>query len=407
MSLFSLPQSARKQHFCSDGFKTVASAHTLSELHKPVERFCWTIADTMVKVSHDLGMPVVHRGEQWLKGGNQIIWQIMLPGLVQRLRLVAGGSTPNLEKAFFTGVSSFEYWKVFSPCLKNQALVFIQITQTTKQDKPVVHQSAPFSVRETGTQLLTHSVQAGISKLDDMKMIDNHSGMWQKVIASLFVGLPHIHTDAGDSIAKRCWQSLQIVLDRSFIPVAQKVKNRVLFDIGQHTSGLGEQVDLINAQITDGGIDHVLCQVSSCLMEERANRPFIQTNIISNAGEGSMQCLLGNEDGQPLCDEVMFVHLRGWLKESAIAGAAAISASCNDEANRLAAHRQICEWLMFDLVAIEQSALAMDTTRWRSGQLRLKGNTLLVLINCQKTIVCQPQEVQGQLSQKVLPHEFS
>jgi len=94
--------------------------------------------------------------------------------------------------------------------------------------------------------------------------------------------------------------------------------------------------------------------------------------------------------------------LRHLLEEGTMAATATIPTAMNDETNRLSAHGYISKGLVFDLVAIQQGA-AMSTTRWRSGQLRLKGNTLLVFIDCQKTILCQPQEVQGQLFRNVLP----
>ena len=312
-------------------------------------------------------------------------------------------SIPDVEKFFLQGVSGLEDGKVEGPRFQNERLTFSQVSTPTQEDVPIVHQSASGAFAQVGTQLLAYCVQTGVRNLHDMEVIHNDGCMWQQIVASELVGLPHVHANTGYSRSNRYRQALQVILDGLFIPVAQETDNGTALDIGQDTTGFVQQIDFIDTQNGNGFIDGLVLQMGSGLTKEQAYRPFIQANIISNTGERPAQCLVVDVVDQAFSHKVVFIYVFELLKECAVTCPTVIPLAMNEDTDALCSDWLIHDQLLFYPMLVKQPTATMGTT----DQLRLNNKVILLFIHDENTIVRQAQEVQGQCSHcRVLPHKF-
>lgn len=399
-------QSASQQNLGANGFKRIATTHARGDFGQAIERFGGRIRVPVVKISHDLLIPIFHSSEQRMKGGFQFGRKAMQPCMVQIERLALILSIPDIKELFLQCVSGLKQGKVERPRFQDERLTLGQISTPTQKNVPIVHQPASFGVAQSCTQFFAHGVQTGIGKFDDVEVVHNDRSMRQQIIASLFVRLPHVHADTGNSCSDRYRQTLQILLDTLFIPVAQEINDEAAFNIGQNTARFVQQIDFINAQDGHRLVNGLLREMGGRLTKERANRPFIQANIVSDTSEGPAQSFMVNVVDQAIRHEVMFIHIFEWLKERAVTRPALIALAMNEDADTFCSNGLIHYQLLLDPVLIKQSTPAMDTTDRRSDQLRLDSKVMLLLINTESTIVRQAQEVQGHLSQIILPDEF-
>src|SRR5260370_35633466 len=93
------------------------------------------------------------------------------------------------------------------------------------------------------------------------------------------------------------------------------------------------------------------------------------------------------------------------FKEGAVTCSTVVALAMNEDTDTLCSDRLIHDQLLSYPMLVKQPTSTMGTTKRRSDQLRLDSEVMLSLVNAENTIVHQAQEVQGHLSQRVLPDE--
>ncbi len=402
----SFPQAIGQQDFRANGFKTVPTPHSLCQLHQPVQAFgvpgCISVGEVV-----ENGVPVVfnrqrERQERFVDRRRDVC----KPGKVTLQSSLFCLGLVDVVKRLFEVVGGFQSGKVFQPSFDDQDLLLIQGAFVSEQQESVVHQRSALLVGQAGTNFLTDCLQASREQLEDVKLVYHQVGMWQDLTHGIMVARPHIGADDRDVLFDGIGQALQVTDHGWFGALPQQINNLVALDIGDHAAVLMQQVQFVNAQIEQLSLWNARLKVCRKFAKERANGTFCQTDLIGDADKGSSQGLLLDVVNQAIGHEMTFIHPWERLKEGTAASTTKKSAALNGDPDTFASDGQVHEQLRLSLVAMQLVLSAMDTLKRRGRQHHLEMKIVGMFIHDKNAKVSQAQEIQGHLSQRVLPKIF-
>ncbi len=402
------PQAVRQQYLGADCLKAISASHSLGQLHQTVQTFSVSSGVPVGEVVEN-GVPVVLycqcEGHKSIKD----FWgDLFEPGKV----LLQGGffcwGFVDAVKSFFEAIGGFQLGKVLQPGFKNQHLTFFQVVRASEQKEPIVHQGSALFVGQALSYLLADSFQTSRKQFQNMELVYNQLGIWQGFMCCIVVTGPHVSAHNGDALLCGGGQVVQIADNGCLGPISKQINNVMVMDIGDNTTVLMQQIQLVNAQVEQLVIWKARLNGSSELTEEGTDRAFHQASFISDAHKGSSQCFLLDVGDQAIGHEMAFVHGWHWLEEGTATSTTEKTIALNSDPNALSSNGQVHEQLRLSLVAMQLVMTAMGTLKRRGYQPHLEVKIMCMLIHDKNAKAIQPQEVQGHLSHcRILPKKFS
>lgn len=402
------PQSIGEQHFGSDDFKAEASSFPGQKLHESVQTLGISGGVSIGEVVEDGITVVFNRQRERQEALVYIERDVLEPSKVTLQGNFFAWSFVDVVKRFLELVCGFQLRKVFEPCFNNQLLTFIQVMGTSQKQVAVVHQGPSLFVCQAFSYLPANVLQASREKFEDVELVYDQFCLWQYLAYSIAVARPHIGANDNDLLFHLGGQALQVTDNGCFLAVSKQVNNMVAVNISDDATILVQQVQLVNAQIELLGIWKTRLNGSRELAEQEADRPFCQSGIFSNAGEGSALRFRSNVVDQAQSHEMVLIHMGYRREEGAATSTTAVTLALNDDPNVFPSDRYVHIKLGLRFMPVELGVSAMGTARRRSDRLRLNVKIVFIFIYRNDAVVYQSQDIQRLFSlPEVLPHEFS
>jgi hypothetical protein len=172
-----------------------------------------------------------------------------------------------------------------------------------------------------------------------MEPVNNDLGLRESSRNSSPVWSPHIHGDNLDFVS--VWYAHQAGRDLRLAPSLQKVNHGLGFDVGNDSSELLQEVNLIQPKAS-WGRNLLIFQLSpAVLLEDKPNGLWSNSQIPSQAGKRLLEAPLLNEGNEPFRHEVLGMHVRDSLVDYGVASFARPSLPLDANSDVLSVHRQI------------------------------------------------------------------
>ncbi|HEU0004041.1 MAG TPA: hypothetical protein VFQ36_24260 [Ktedonobacteraceae bacterium] len=352
-------KSLRKQQFGSNRLVTVPPALAGNLAKQAVQRLGVRVGDRMIEVVEDLPIPVFHRGEQWLKSRLQISRNAALPALIQVKREALCRSLPDIEKVFLEPVCGSECWEIANPGFQYEHLTLGQISATTQEDKPIMHQPLAEFRRQRGANTLANGFKRLVRHAYYMKAVNNDGRLWQHQAHSVSIGFPHINRNQGDFAS--IGQLSQSANNGLFRPIGQQIDNAFMLNIREHAIYLAH-VDFIDAELRQrrGGDNQrrALCG----LAENDPDGLLVQASFLRETDKGSRASFLLNVGYKSPSHLVIVMHLGQRFPEAPMAITAQVASAMNHDSGLFPMQGDIQKQLLFLCMTIQQHAATVDTT---------------------------------------------
>lgn len=389
----------------SEDFKTVATSGALYLLDLPVQTFGISSGVAMDEVVEN-GVSVLLNCQSEGHKSIKDFWRdLVQPGEIELKGFLFCLGLVDVVKRLLEPIGDFQPGEVFQPGFKDQRLTFIQIMRAFEQQEPIMHHSSSLLVRETLTNVFTNGFQASREQFKHVKFVYNQLDMRQNLVNCVMIASPHIRTHDGNMLFCAIGQMLQVADDRWFVPIPEQVNNLMVLNISDNAAVLIEQIQFINSDTC--AVDGTDLCVFVGFLKDTANRSFIQSCIIGDAGECPFDRLLSNVEDQAFGHHMVFVHVVKRFKEGFVTRAATIALPHNYDACSLPSDGDIHEQLVLDFMSVETGASTMRAAQ--RNRILLGGDLVAVcaLLNGQDIPVFPTQNVQRPLSKlKVLPKSF-
>jgi hypothetical protein len=401
-------QPIRQQGFGTNNFKAKASALLHQQLDSPVKTLSVASSVAVSEIVEDRITVVLNCQDKWQEGFSNVWGDLCEPSEVARERLFLCGSLVDVVERFLQAICRLKAGEVSQLCLQDQGIMLREVFRMFEQQMLIVHQGSSLAVRKRFTNLFAHGLQALREHFQDVPFVYDQLCLWQDLANDLVVVGIHIGAHDGNLFAYCCGQPLQVEQQSGFIPVSQKLYDRVMLQIAQDAARLVQEVQLIDSQDSHGLFLPSWLKAGAVFLEEQANRTFRQSDFIGDADKGSVQRLLLDVGSKTPGGEMMFIHIGKCFKEGAATSTAQVAPSMNGDPNALPSYGQIHIPLELLFVLMDLWVLTEGTANRRREALRLDVDVVLILVYAQNTQRWESQKVQEMLSQrKGLPHKFS
>ena len=176
-----------------------------------------------------------------------------------------------------------------------------------------------------------------------MELVDHDLGVRDNHLAGISVGCPHIHRHVLNLVS--AFEVVQVVNDRVFVAVRQQLDNRIVLDVGNHTTRL-DKVDFVNPHPLRRLEPDGLLQLVHVIAKHRPDGIFSATHFFGDAGKGALDRLPAHPVGQAGSHEAFVVHVRQRLVKRLGAGPALKASGVDVQPDPATMHRQIAHHLL-------------------------------------------------------------